>query len=99
MRINILVIDDVNEDVKMIKRFLHQASLKHDFYYAETLYEGVELCEENEIDIVLLNLVLPDSRGLQTLELFYERMPRDIPVIPMLTPSSQVDCFRMMYQI
>lgn len=87
MKINILVIDDLEEDAKLVKVFLKQASLKHDFYYAETLYEGIELCEEKEIDLVLLDLSLPDSRGLRTLSSFLERCPKDIPVIVMTGTS------------
>jgi len=87
MRINILGIDDLEEDAKLVKVFLKQASLRHDFFYAETLYEGIELCEEKEIDLVLLDLSLPDSRGLRTLESFLERSPRDIPVIVMTGTS------------
>lgn len=90
MRINILVIDDLEEDAKLVKVFLKQASLRHEFFYAETLYEGIELCEEKEIDLVLLDLSLPDSRGLRTLESFLERSPRDIPVIVMTGTSDEM---------
>ncbi len=90
MKINILVIDDLEEDAKLVKVFLKQASLKHDFYYAETLYEGIELCEEKEIDLVLLDLSLPDSRGLRTLSGFLERSPKDIPVIVMTGTSDEM---------
>ncbi len=90
MRINILVIDDLEEDAKLVKVFLKQASLRHEFFYAETLYEGIELCEEKEIDLVLLDLSLPDSRGLRTLESFLDRSPRDIPVIVMTGTSDEM---------
>jgi len=90
MKINILVIDDLEEDAKLVKVFLKQASLKHDFYYKETLYEGIELCEEKEIDLVLLDLSLPDSRGLRTLSSFLERSPRDIPVVVMTGTSDEM---------
>ena len=90
MRINILVIDDLEEDAKLVKVFLRQASLRHEFFYAETLYEGIELCEEKEIDLVLLDLSLPDSRGLRTLESFLERSPRGIPVIVMTGTSDEM---------
>lgn len=90
MKINILVIDDLEEDAKLVKVFLKQASLKHDFFYAETLYEGIEICEEKEIDLVLLDLGLPDSRGLRTLSSFLDRSPRNIPVIVMTGTSDEM---------
>jgi len=90
MKINILVIDDLEEDAKLVKVFLKQASLRHEFFYAETLYEGIEVCEENDIDLVLLDLSLPDSRGLRTLESFLERNPKDLPVVVMTGTSNEM---------
>jgi len=90
MKINILVIDDLEEDAKLVKVFLKQASLKHEFFYAETLYEGIEICEEKEVDLVLLDLGLPDSRGLRTLSGFLDRSPRNIPVIVMTGTSDEM---------
>lgn len=89
-RVNILVIDDSEGDAKLVKIFLKQASLKHDFFYAETLYEGIEVCEEKLIDLVLLDLSLPDSRGLRTLSNFLERCPKKIPVIVMTGTSDEM---------
>ncbi len=89
-RVNILVIDDSEGDAKLVKIFLKQASLKHDFFYAETLYEGIEICEEKPIDLVLLDLSLPDSRGLRTLSSFLERCPKKLPVVVMTGTTDEM---------
>lgn len=44
------------------------------------LDEALNLTGRNNIDIVLLDLMLPDSKGLDTFTKFYQRFP-DIPVV------------------
>ncbi|MBI5881896.1 MAG: hybrid sensor histidine kinase/response regulator [Elusimicrobia bacterium] len=68
--IRILLIEDEPECALLMESFLKVAS-RTAFAYTlergETLAQGLALLREGEFDVVLLDLVLPDSRGLATL--------------------------------
>ncbi|MBI5624026.1 MAG: response regulator [Elusimicrobia bacterium] len=68
--IRILLIEDEPECGLMMEAFLRSAS-KTAFSFSlergETLAAGLALLREKEFDVVLLDLNLPDSRGLDTL--------------------------------
>ena len=80
MKINILLIEDNPGDANLIKIYLKDSGVKHELHHAESLYEGVEIVEQNPIDIVLLDLKLPDSSGFRTLMNFKNRCQKT-PVI------------------
>ncbi len=48
--------------------------------HVKRLEEGMTLVEQERVDVVLLDLGLPDSQGLETLERMLERT-RDVPVL------------------
>ncbi len=79
-KIHVLVIEDNPADANLIRVYLKEAGIKHEFFHSETLYEGVEIAETKSIDIVLLDLKLPDSSGFKTLTHFKQRCPK-LPVI------------------
>ncbi|MEM7103916.1 MAG: response regulator [Bacteroidota bacterium] len=80
MKINVLVIEDNPGDANLIRIYLKEGSVKNEFFHAETLYEGIEIIETQHIDIVLLDLKLPDSSGFRTLMNFKARATKT-PVI------------------
>jgi two-component system cell cycle response regulator len=80
-KINILVIDNNEADIDIIKSmFEAQEKLKFGLKYAASLDKSFDLLARGNIDIVLLDLSLPDDLGLETLTRFREKVP-DIPVI------------------
>jgi len=80
-KLNILIIDDNKADMILIKRFLEfQENFTFDLKFAESLTKGFVVLAEETIDIVLLDLSLPDGFGLNTITKFREKFP-DIPVI------------------
>lgn len=76
----ILVIEDNPGDAHLVRIYLKEAGLKHVLAHAETLYEGLRIMEEKPIELVLLDLSLPDSHGFRTLTKFREKHP-NVPVI------------------
>ena len=71
-RCQVLLIEDELEEIEYFRRLLskaNSASFKQGFevIVAETLEEGLEQLAFNDIDIVFLDLMLPDSRGIKTL--------------------------------
>ncbi|MCU7496971.1 MAG: PAS domain S-box protein [Ignavibacteria bacterium] len=81
--IRILQIEDNPGDVRLIKEMLKDVRqgrlvLNH----AADLASGIEFLNSNECDLVLLDLGLPDSTGLKTLERLHEAK-RVVPVVIM----------------
>ncbi|MFA6316266.1 MAG: ATP-binding protein [Elusimicrobiota bacterium] len=69
--IRILLIEDEPESALMLEAFLKaasRASFSFSLERGETLGQGLALLREREFDVVLLDLNLPDSRGLDTLK-------------------------------
>ncbi|MFK7810634.1 MAG: response regulator [Saprospiraceae bacterium] len=86
---NILIIEDNTPDYKLLEHHLQEASIKHDLFRADTLFEGIEIALEKPIDIVLLDLSLPDSTGFKTLSKFLDRV-NAIPVILMTGMNNEI---------
>lgn len=74
--IHVLLIEDNPEDVQVIQAVLSDeegASFK--VTYADWLSTGLKTLAQGGIDVVLLDLGLPDSTGLQTLVKLREQAP------------------------
>lgn len=88
-RIDLLLVEDDADDAEYIERLLVEfgtvpeadrmieiAEIEH----VRRLSETLELLESRSPDVVLLDLSLPDSRGLETVERVIERAP-DVPIV------------------
>lgn len=75
-RLNILLIEDNPGDAILIKEFLLDVySDNFILDYAPLLSEGLEKLDSNEYDIILLDLGLPDSSGLNAIDLINSKAP------------------------
>ena len=84
--LRILVIEDDLIFQKIIQTYLRQAPPRRaQVTLAKSLGEGLGHLGEQSCDAVLLDLTLPDSEGLGTLERLQSRVP-DVPVIVHVTP-------------
>ena len=89
-KITILIIEDNPGDVRLIKEALAETNGQYsDLKYADRLSESLKKISENTIDIVLLDLSLPDSAGLETITGINEKN-KDIPLI-ILTGTADLD--------
>ena len=66
-KIDILRFEDNGVDVDLISEHLELSNLDCNISIATRLTDGVEQLEKRRFDVVLLNLTLPDSRGIDTL--------------------------------
>ncbi len=79
--IKVVLIEDNSSDVRLIRGMLKKArGTSFEFESYTTLAAGLERLAGNKVDIVLLDLVLPDSRGLETLFTLRAAAPQ-IPVV------------------
>lgn len=85
---NILIIEDNPADAKLIQAMLKQLySFKFQFNVAHTLSGGLTIIQEKAIDIILLDLNLPHSYGLETFLFLNSKAPH----IPIIILSGQDD--------
>lgn len=75
--IKVLLIEDNPGDAEFIEDMLGESEFgTFKFKSVETLNEGLEYLENNEIQVLLLDLNLPDSTDLETLETAHEKFPQ-----------------------
>ncbi|MEW6519151.1 MAG: response regulator [Thermodesulfobacteriota bacterium] len=74
--ISLLIVEDNPADVLLIREHLSESpSKRYDIAVAETLADAIERLKKSDIDVVLLDLSLPDSSGLDTVRTLITRYP------------------------
>lgn len=77
----ILLIEDNPADARLLREMLSEvAGARVDLWWADRLSSGLQQLAETEVDVVLLDLSLPDSKGLETLSKLRAQAP-DVPVV------------------
>ncbi|MCA9072575.1 MAG: response regulator, partial [Planctomycetaceae bacterium] len=81
--VRILIVEDNPDDVIFVEEMLSQSDhFSYQLTMADTLAKGLERLAEGETDLVLLDLSLPDSFGLKTLESTLDHSP-GVPILIM----------------
>ncbi|MEA2624159.1 MAG: hypothetical protein QOD06_204 [Candidatus Binatota bacterium] len=76
----LLVVEDNPGDARLVREMLKASGLRCELRVAGRLTAALELLEERPADLVLLDLSLPDSHGVETLDALQARFP-DVPVV------------------
>ncbi len=80
-RIHILLIEDNPADVRLIREYLSFAPMQsYELFQSSTLKGGNEILKKEPIDIILLDLHLPDSLGLKSFDRLIETFS-NLPII------------------
>ncbi|MBI2472920.1 MAG: EAL domain-containing protein [Planctomycetes bacterium] len=67
-QIKILLIEDNPGDVRLIQEMLKESgAVRHELSHADCLSSGMQYLAKSEYDVLLLDLGLPESQGLSTL--------------------------------
>ncbi len=78
---NVLLVEDNPGDAYLIQRLLIKSSAtKHVLYAVDHLSAGIERCDSGNVDVVLLDLGLPDSQGFATVATMRAAVPH-VPII------------------
>jgi diguanylate cyclase (GGDEF)-like protein/PAS domain S-box-containing protein len=91
--INILLIEDNQDEVELILGFLNSVQLfSYNLLHRDSLADGIQALNEDcqngsDIDVVLLDLHLPDSRGMET----FIRVNKTVPHIPIVLMTNLED--------
>lgn len=82
INLNILLIEDNPGDAFLIKFYLEDSVLKYArLLHAEYLKTAIDLLQNNEFDVILLDLNLPDSKGIETLESVLEASQGSVVIV------------------
>jgi signal transduction histidine kinase/DNA-binding NarL/FixJ family response regulator len=79
--LQVLVVEDNEDDAVMVKEALTSTDmLKIETHGAQLLSEGIERLRSGGIDVVVLDLSLPDSDSIRTLQKLRDKAP-NVPVV------------------
>ena len=88
--VHVLLIEDNRGDARLIQEYLAEVEgLRFTLEYAERFAKGLERLARGGIDVVLLDLSLPDSRGLET----FVHLHREAPGVPVVVLTGYNDEF------
>lgn len=94
-RIKILLIEDNPGDARLIERMLAQAQgLPCVSTWIDNLTEGIAYLKSKQVDVVLLDLGLPESTGLETLRILQAR----VAVVPTVVVFSGLSDENLAFQ-
>jgi two-component sensor histidine kinase/CheY-like chemotaxis protein len=86
--INVLLIEDNRADAALIREMLNESpKLNFKIHTALRLNEGLEKLKKEHTDIILLDLNLPDSHGLET----FKKANNEVSEIPIVILSAYND--------
>lgn len=79
MRRRVLLVEDNPADAELLRHFLQRAELGTELVHCHTLQEGIDA--PGNFDCCLLDLSLPDSQGLETLQRFQDHVNAPVVVL------------------
>jgi diguanylate cyclase (GGDEF)-like protein len=87
--IHVLLIEDNPADALLLREAVREDALSSfEFSVAESLTSGLELLRDKKFDVVLLDLGLPDSQGLESFEMVHSTFP-ERPVVVLSGSADQ----------
>src|SRR5258708_1851315 len=81
--IQVLLIEDDPEDTMLLMNTMAKSgwpTLKFTLLCADDLKSGLKILEEGGVEVVLLDLMLPDSQGMETIIKVRAKAP-DVPIV------------------
>ena len=91
--VRVLLIEDNPQDVRLIVTMLAEAAglgLNYELHCASSLAEGVDRLRAGGVDVILLDLGLPESIGLETVQRLLAQAPR-APTLVVLSGLADED--------
>ncbi len=81
-RAKILLIDDDESEFYLVNELLSDKKTLFELKWVESLALGIEHLSKEHVDVIVLDLFLADSKGLETFNLLKSRV-KDVPIVIM----------------
>ncbi|MDH5718122.1 MAG: response regulator [Spirochaetia bacterium] len=78
---NILVVDDSIINQKLAKALLEK--INQNVYIAEDGFKALEICKKENIDIIFMDIHMPNLDGIQASKKIREELKLNMPIIAM----------------
>jgi CheY-like chemotaxis protein len=78
-RRTVLIVDDNENDREIYGKMLHYNGF--DVLYAENGEEGIRILEEQEPDLIVLDMLMPELSGLAFCTLVRRKLELDVPIL------------------
>jgi CheY-like chemotaxis protein len=75
---NILIAEDVESNFLYLKAVL--SKLNATIFWAKNGLEAVEICENNSIDLIFMDLQMPEMNGYEATEILKKKFPA-LPIV------------------
>jgi signal transduction histidine kinase len=87
-RLKVMLVEDNRGDARLIRAMLDEVNhLAVDLVQVDTLRDGLARLEQGDIDVMLLDLGLPDSNGIES----FLRVHAAAPMLPVVVLSGDID--------
>lgn len=77
----VLIVDDSYLIIERVKDILSDIIKPERMLHAHTFTDGLEMLEENKPDILILDINLPDTNGIELLRLVKNKYPATIVIM------------------
>lgn len=97
-QINLLLVEDNPDEVTLIKEKLHSVKdVSFNVFAVGRLDLALERLAQGHIDLIMLDLMLPDSRGPDTFIKIYGRFP-NVPIIALTSMADEAMAVRLVQE-
>jgi PAS domain S-box-containing protein len=86
---NILLIEDNPGDAQLVKIYMKDAAFRYELTVADTFFEGMDILRKQDMDVVLLDLSLPDTQGFKTLNKYFDN-ELEVPVVVLTGVNNEI---------
>ncbi|UCH72349.1 MAG: response regulator [Thermoplasmatales archaeon] len=86
----ILIVDDQEDDLKSMNQILENEG--YSVLACNDVTEALEALGRNDVDLILMDIIMPTLSGYDLLRLFREKLAREIPIVFVsVKPEIEVD--------
>lgn len=79
--IKLLLIEDNEEDTFYLKELLSSSEISFEIDWKDSLDSGIKAIKENSYDVIITDLTLQKTKGLETFEKIVEISPLETPIL------------------